>query len=250
MTPGDADSGPARLVVLGDSLAFHGPEVPLPPAWPTFYPSLLRGHLEEATGRPWRVTVVAREGWGLRDIWLALQKDVHVQQDVLMGADAVVLGAGSFDWVPVGVPTPLRALLPYVRPTSLRRRLRVWLDLAHPRLVRATRGAMVRTPAEVYAHCWRKSVGALRLFAPDAALCAVLPSVHRSGYYGRVHPYHERGMTLTRALGAELDVPLVDLAAITSRHLGDMNPDGIHWGWAQHAEVAEAMAAVLVPRLR
>lgn len=236
-------------MVLGDSLTFHGPEVPLPPAWPTFFPSLLRGHLEAGTGRPWRVTVVAREGWGLRDIWLALQKDVHLQQDVLMGADAVVLAAGSFDFVSVGVPTPLRALLPYVRPTPLRRRLRVWLDRAHPRLVRATRGAMVRTPPEVYAHCWRKSVGALRLFAPDAALCAVLPGIHRSAYYGHVHPHHVEGMALTRRLAEELDVPLVDLPAITARHLDELNPDGIHWGWAQHAEVAEAMAGVLLARL-
>ena len=249
MTPGDAFGEPARLVVLGDSLAFHGPEVPLPPAWPTFYPSLLRDRLAEATGRPWTCTVVAREGWGLRDIWLALQKDVHLQQDVLMGADAVVLGAGSFDFVPVGVPTPLRALLPYVRPTALRRRLRVWLDQAHPWLVRATRGAIVRTPAEVYEHCWRKSVGALRLFAPDAALCAVLPTVHRSDYYARMHPHHGRGMALTRRLGRELAVPLVDLAAITARHLDELNPDGIHWGWAQHAEVAEAMAGVLLEAL-
>lgn len=250
MTPGDADSGPARLVVLGDSLAFHGPEIPLPPRWPAFFPSLLRDRLEAETGRRWHVTVVAREGWGLRDVWLALQKDVHVQQDVLMGADAVVLAAGSFDFVPVGVPTPLRALLPYVRPTSLRRRARVWLDRAHPWLVRLTRGAMVRTPLDVYAHCWRKSVGGLRLFAPDAALCAVLPSIHRSAYYGHIHPHHAAGTALTRRLGEELGVPLVDLAAITARHLEELNPDGLHWGWAQHAEVAEAMAAALLPQLQ
>ncbi|HWH32878.1 MAG TPA: hypothetical protein VNU01_09430, partial [Egibacteraceae bacterium] len=127
---------------------------------------------------------------------------------------------------------------------------RVWLDRAHPWLVRATRGALVRTPPSVYAHCWRKSVEALRLFAPDAALCAVLPSVHRSAYYAGMHPHHERGMALTRALAAELDVPLVDLAAITARHLDGLNPDGIHWSWAQHREVGEAMARTLLPALR
>lgn len=243
------ESGPARLVVLGDSLAFHGPEIPLPPAWPDFFPSVLRGRLAAETGRAWTSTVVAREGWGLRDVWLALQKDVHLQQDVLMGADAVVLAAGSFDFVPVGMPTPLRALIPYLRPPTLRRRVRVGLDRAHPWLVRTTRGALVRTPPSVYAHCWRKSVEALRLFAPDAALCAVLPSIHRAGYYAHRHPHHAAGMALTRRLASELDVPLVDLADITGRHLGELNPDGLHWGWAQHREVGEAMAATLLPRV-
>ena len=250
MAQPDAPITPRRLVVLADSLAFHGPQGPLLPRWPDFYPALLRDRLEAATSHPWTVTVVTRAGWGMRDVWLTLQKDLHVVQDVLMGADAVVLGVGSFDWVPVGVPTPLRALLPFVRPPVLRRRLRVWLDNAHPWLIRLTRGALIRTPASVFAHSWRKSIEAFRLFAPDAALCAVLPSVHRADYYAHLHPHHARGMTMTRELGQTHDVALVDLAAITTRHLPDLNPDGIHWGWAQHVEVADAMAQLLLPQLQ
>lgn len=236
----------ARLVVLGDSFTFHGPDGPLPLHEPRLYPNVLRETLAARTGRPWTATVVARAGWSVRDVWLALQKDVHLQQDVLVGAHAVVLGAGSFDWVPVGIPTPLRALLPYVRPTEVRRRLRVGLDRHHATLVRATGGRIVRTPASVYAHNWRKSVEGIRLFAPAAALCAIVPAVHRAPYYAGLHPHHARGVALTRRLAEEAGVPLVDLPAIGARHLDELNMDGIHWSWAQHAEVAAAMADALL----
>jgi hypothetical protein len=236
---------PSRLVVLGDSFTFHGPDGPVPLHEPRLYPNVLRALLAARSGRAWEVAVVARAGWSVRDVWLALQKDVHLQQRVLLGAEAVVLGVGSFDWVPVGVPTPLRALLPYVRPTELRRRLRELLDRRHHVLVRATGGRIVRTPASVYAHNWRKSVEGIRVFAPDAALCALLPGIHRAPYYAGLHPHHARGVTLTRRLAAEASVPLVDLPAIGARHLDGLNVDGIHWSWAQHAEVAAAMAGAL-----
>lgn len=236
----------ARLVVLGDSFTFHGPDGPVPLHEPRLYPNVLRDLLAAATGRDWDVAVIARAGWSVRDVWLALQKDVYLQQRVLFGADAVVLGVGSFDWVPVGVPTPLRALLPYVRPTTLRRRLRILLDRHHHALVRATGGRIVRTPDSVYAHNWRKSIEGIRVFAPTAAVSALLPGIHRAPYYGFVHPHHARGMALTRRLGAETGVPLVDLPAIGARHLDDLNVDGIHWSWAQHAEVAAALAEALL----
>jgi lysophospholipase L1-like esterase len=237
---------PSRLVVLGDSFTFHGPDGPVPLHEPRLYPNVLRDRLAAATDRDWDVAVIARAGWSVRDVWLALQKDVYLQQRVLVGAEAVVLGVGSFDWVPVGVPTPVRALLPYVRPTELRRRLRILLDRHHHVLVRATGGRIVRTPDAVFAHNWRKSVEGIRLFAPQAALCALEPGVHRAPYYGYLHPHHARGLALTRRLGAETGVPLVDLPAIGARHLDGLNVDGIHWSWAQHAEVAAAMAEALL----
>jgi hypothetical protein len=241
---------PARLVVVGDSLAFEGPAGPVPLHEPRLYPNRLADRLEDATGRRWRATVVARQGWSVRDVWLALQKDVHLQQEVLLGADAVVMGVASFDWVAVGVPTPLRALVPYVRPTGLRRRLRRSIDRWHPALVRATGARLTRTPDEVYEHCWRKSIGGFRLFAPEAALCAVLPAMHHSAYYAHRHPHRERGAALTRRLADELQVPAVDLAAIGAPFVDELNRDGIHWGWRQHDAVAAALADALMPRPR
>lgn len=236
----------ARLVVLGDSLTFHCDTGPVPLTEPRLWPNLLANELQRRTGERWEAVVVARAGWSVRDSWLALQKDVHLQQQVLIGAGAVVMAVGSTDQLPVGVPRVVNAALPYVRPTPMRRRLRRALDAAHPHLVGATRGALVWTPPEVYAHCWRKTIGGLRLFAPDAALCAVLPGIHVGRYYGGGNnPHHERYAALTARLAAEAEVPVVDLAALTRPWLHRLNPDGLHWPYGLHADVAAAMAAAL-----
>lgn len=240
-----------RLVVLADSLSFHGPDGPLPLADPRLYPNLLAAQLPRTSGsEAWEITVVAQAGWGVREAWLALQRDVHLQQQVLDGADAVVLGLGSSDSLSTGVPRPLMATLHFLRPTPLRRRVRRAIDRNHHHLVRIT-GARVRyTPVTVYRHGWRKTIEALRLFAPDAALCAVTPAIHDGRYYAHRHPFHERFEAETRALGAALDVPLADLPSALRPHLAGFNPDGIHWSFPAHAAVAEAMAAQLLPQLR
>jgi diglucosylglycerate octanoyltransferase len=238
-----------RLVVLADSLSFHGPEGPLPLADPRLYPNLLAADLSAGTGEPWHVSVVAQAGWGVREAWLALQRDVHLQQQVLLHADAVVLGLGSSDSLSTGVPRPVMAALHFLRPTGLRRRIRRSIDRHHHVLIALT-GARVRyTPPSVYRHGWRKTVEALRLFAPEAALCAVSPAIHDGRYYAHRHPFLERFATETRSLAADLDVPLVDLAATLRPHLADFNPDGIHWSFPAHVDVARAMAAQLLPQL-
>jgi diglucosylglycerate octanoyltransferase len=238
-----------HLVVLADSLSFHGPDGPLPLADARLYPNLVADALAAATGEPWRASVVAQAGWGVRELWLALQRDVHLQQQVLLGADAVVLGLGSSDWLSVGVPRPAMALLHFVRPTTVRRRLRRGIDRNHHHLVRLTGARLRYTPTSVYRHGWRKCVEALRLFAPDAALCAVEPAIHVGGYYALAHPFHAEGVRVTRELAAALEVPLVDLPALLQPHLGSLNVDGIHWSFAAHADVARAMAATLLPQL-
>lgn len=241
--------GSRRLVVLGDSLTFHGPEGPLPLADPRLYPNALGSRLGAATGDAWEVVVIARTGFGVRELWLALQRDVHLQQQVLVGADAVVMGVGSMDTATVGLPRPVTALLPFVRPTALRRRLRWWLDRWHPRLVRLSRERFVHTPRPVYRHCWRKSVEGVRLFAPGAALCAVVPALHAGPYYAYSLRHHPAAVEETVALAAELEVPLVDLPALTLPWLGRLNPDGLHWCFELHECVAEAMAAALLAQL-
>lgn len=238
-----------RVVVLGDSLTFHGPEGPVPLGDGRLYPNLLAARLGDVTGAPWDVQVWARAGWGVRELWLALQKDVHLQQQLLLGADAVVVGLGSVDALSVGVPRWVVMALPYLRPTRLRRAVRRAIDRAHPRVVRATGGVWSFTPPGVIRHCWAKSIDGIRLFAPSAALCAVLPARHRAVYYGGVATHHARVHGLLRDMAAARGVAEVDLAALSEPHLDALNRDGAHWGWALHADVAEAMAAALVPQL-
>ena len=239
-----------RLAVIADSLSFHGPQGPLPLSDSRLYPNRVAAALEAATGQSWDTQVVARAGWGVREVWLALQKDVHLQQQVLMGADAVVFGAGSADCLPVGLPRGLLAGLPFVRPTPLRRALRRRIDRVHPQLVRVTGGRLRYTPLDVYRHGWRKSIEAVRLFTSDAPLCAVLPALHRGPYYAGIERHQPEIYRATAELGAQLDVALVDLAQAGRPYLDRLNPDGLHWSFEQHAAVAAAMVEALLPQLR
>ena len=50
-------------------------------------------------------------------------------------------------------------------------------------------------------------------------------------------------------LGSERQVALVDLDPLVRPHLHELNPDGLHWGWAAHAAVGEALAAALAPQV-
>lgn len=240
---------PRRLVVIADSLSFHGPEGPVPLADERLYPNRLARELEGRTGQGWSVATVARAGWGYREVWLALQTDVHLQQQVLLGADAVVLAAGSSDALAVGVPRPLYAVVPFIRPTGLRRRVRRTIQRAHPWLVRATAGRVRHTPASVHAHALRKSMDAVRLFAPHAAMCAYLPSAHRAGYYARWNPHLEEVARTTRTMAEARGIPVVDLAALGRPWLTALNPDGMHWPWGLHTAVAEATARALSPQV-
>lgn len=239
-----------RLAVLADSLAFHGPEGPVPLADPRLYHRRAAARLARATGEDWDVAVWARAGWGLRETWLGLQKDVNLQQQILMGSAAVVLGTGTMDQASVAVPRWAMQALAFVRPVGLRRRVRVAVDRTHPAATRLTCGRWRYTPPSVVAHCFAKSVAALRLFAPDAALVCVLPAVHRAVYYGGVDRWHAVTHATMAGLAEAKGIAAVDLAPLSARHLHAYNPDGAHWGWDLHAEVGEALAAALLPQLR
>ncbi|CAN5452594.1 GDSL-type esterase/lipase family protein [soil metagenome] len=233
-------------MVLSDSMSFHGPEGPVPLDEPRTYPNRLGEQLSVLTDRPWAVDVWGRAGFGVRELWLALQKDVHLQQQLLMNADAVALAIGSADQLSIAVPRWVMMALPYLRPTSLRREVRRRIDHLHPAATRLSRGRMRFTPPDVIDHCFTKSVDAVRLFAgADVPLVGVLPPFHRTVYYGGLTTHHEATHARFRRLGEQRDVAMVDLAAFTRDRLDELNPDGAHWSWAIHDDVATAMAQAL-----
>ncbi|HUG85016.1 MAG TPA: hypothetical protein VMM13_10645, partial [Euzebya sp.] len=196
------------------------------------------------------VDVWGRAGWGVRELWLALQKDVHLQQQLLMRADAVVLGIGSADQLSVAVPRWVMMALPYLRPTGLRRQVRRRIDHLHPAVTRLTRGRMRYTPDGVIDHCWVKSVAAIRLFAgAEVALVAVLPPLHRARYYGGLTTHHDTVHARFQRLALAHGVAVVDLADLTRNRLAELNPDGAHWSWEIHEDVATAMADHLAAQL-
>lgn len=92
-----------------------------------------------------------------------------------------------------------------------------------------------------YLETIRESLAYMR---PDLPVIATLPSVHRSEQYRGVHRGRPAAAWAINRWASEKSVPLVDLgeAVHADIHSGDANPDGIHWGWNGHSEVAAAVA--------
>lgn len=256
MTPAGDDDGastapPLRLVVLGDSSAFTDDRGPQLPGTASLYPTVLTQHLERELRRPVVAQVVARPGWTVRDATRVATKDQHLQFEVLAHADAVVIGVGSFDHAPAGVPPSLEAVVPYLRPASRRRAVRRVLRVAYPRLVRLTGGHRPRTPVGEFERLLRLLLEQVRGLTQGRAAGVVLgPTSHASAYYGHRHPgldvAERRQLHLAREHGF-LAVPVWPHVRPAVHRL---NVDGIHWPADVHAAVGVALAAALLRQLR
>ena len=231
-----------HLLVFGDSLSFHGPEGPCPAddarLWPNVAAAGLDGHAD----------LVAGIGWTARDVWWSLTGDPRVWAD-LGRTDAVVLAIGSMDTLPSPLPTYLRTGLRYLRPDGVRRVVRGAYLAAQPKLSVALRGRPAVLPAKLTVHYLDQSVAALRALRPELPIFGMLPSVHRAAAYGGVHTARPAAEAAMRAWGERAGVPLLDLKEVVGEHVlsGAGNPDGMHWGWAGHAAVGQAMSVLLAP---
>jgi hypothetical protein len=238
-------SGPL-LLVLGDSLAFHGPKRAEPADDPRLWPNVAAAALGG------RAELVAGFGWSARDAWWALTRDPRVWA-LLSRIDALILGVGSMDSLPSPLPTPLREGLRYLRPDGLRRRVRDAYLAAQPVLARAQRftpgGRPLVLPPAATARYLESCRAAVHQVRPEVAVIGVLPSLHRAAGYGGVHSGRAATAAAIRRWAASSGVELVDLAAVAGEHVrsGAGNPDGMHWGWEAHAAVGAA-AAVAVRR--
>ncbi|HVV09322.1 diglucosylglycerate octanoyltransferase [Amycolatopsis sp.] len=233
-----------RLLVLADSLSFHGPDGPCaadePRLWPNIAAAALGGQAD----------LVAGIGWTARDAWWSLIGDPRVWAD-LHHVDAVVLAVGSMDTLPSPLPTYLRTGLRYLRPDGLRRVVRNAYLAAQPRLAVALRGRPTVLPTKLTVHYLDTAVGALRVLRPELPIIGILPSVHRAASYGGVHTARAATAAALASWAERVNVPLLDLAAVVGEHVlsGRGNPDGIHWGWEGHASVGKAMATLIGPLL-
>lgn len=240
---------PLRLVVVGDSLAFADERGPQLPTEPTLYPNVCARLLEDALLRPVTVHVLARPGSDVRDAWRMVFKDRHCQFEVLMGAEAVIVGVGSFDHAPVGVPPILEVLIPYLRPASLRRRARALLRAIQPVGVRLTRGRITRTPTAEFERLYEAVLRQVRGLASGAAGVVLGPTSHRSRYYGGTHPQRIERETLQRTIADRQAFPFVAAWPIVEPFADRLNPDGIHWPRDAHAAIGAALAAPLIEQL-
>lgn len=231
-----------RVLVLGDSLSFHGPDggyaADEPRLWPNVTAERLGGSAD----------LVAGIGWTARDAWWSLTGDPRVWAE-LHRVDAVVLAVGSMDTLPSPLPTYLRSGLRYLRPPVLRRAVRGAYLAAQPRLSVLLRGRPAVLPTRLTVHYLRRAVAALRTLRPELPIVAWLPSVHRAASYGYVHTVRSHTEAAVAAWAREVAVPLLDVPAVVGLHVlgGHGNPDGMHWGWAGHAVVGAAMAELLDP---
>jgi hypothetical protein len=187
------------LLVLADSLAFHGPEraepVDDPRLWPNVAAAALGGRAE----------LVAGYGWTARHAWYALTRDPRVWP-AMPTVDALVLEVGGMDTLPSPVPTALRELIPILRPDWLRRAVRTGYVGSLPTLSRALGrlpgGGPVALPPALtvrYLESCRTAVLAIR---PGIPVVLMLPGVHRAAAYGYAHPGRDAAMRASRAWAA------------------------------------------------
>jgi hypothetical protein len=230
-----------HILVIGDSLAFHGPGAAELLTHPGLYPNVAARQLGAG------VDVVARLGWTSRDAWWTLTKDPYVYSVLLPRADAVVIGVGSADALPASLPLYLRDGIGYLRPERLRRLARRAYHAAHPRVVRATGGRRA-LPQRVTDGYLSRCVAGIRLFHPAALIVGLVPAPYDTAFHGHVTRLHPPAAAAARAWGAREGVPMVDVDRIVAPHLaaGSMNPDGMHWSWPVHAEVGAAIAGALL----
>ncbi|WP_280414596.1 diglucosylglycerate octanoyltransferase [Nocardia carnea] len=226
------------LLVIADSLSYFGPKGGLPADHPRIWPNLVASELD------WEVELVARIGWTCRDAYWALIGDPRVWAAV-PHAGAVVFAVGGMDSLPSPLPTALRELIRYIRPAGLRRVVRSVYQWVQPRASRL--GNRVALPPEISVDYLEQCRTALAQLRPDLPMVAVLPSVHACDAYGRVHRGREPAVRALESWSARTGVPLVDLKAAVHDNIfsGDANPDGIHWGWDGHSEVAISMVKTL-----
>lgn len=241
--------GSVRLVVLGDSFSFTDESGPQLPDAPGLWPNVAAAALRERLQTPVRVQVLARPARTVSEALDLVRKDRHVQFEVLAEAHAVVVALGSYDHAPMGVPSAVQALVPFLRPPRLRRRVRDGLHRAYPWLVRLTGGRFARTPAGAFARAHDALLAHVRAVAHGAAGAALGPSSHRSPYYGGTHPgFPQRAAAQLEQADAQGFVPVPAWEHVLP-HVDHLNDDGIHWPQAAHAAVGEAVATALAPQL-
>ncbi len=239
-----------RILLLADSLSFQGPLGIVSPEDQRLYPQVMATELSNAWNRPVHVHGSAREGWTARDAWWALTKDPLVFADWLPKAGAVVIGVGGMDQLPAMVPTYIRDSLPYIRPGTLRRKVRrLYRDLT-PRGIALTGGVIRQLPPQATARYLTRIVQAVRAIRGDIPILAMTPSP----YGGDAYPsqkFHAAARVSMLEWGRRSAVDVLDLEDLVTeeRIKGGSNPDGMHWGWSTHQRVGTLLAHNLMANL-
>lgn len=236
---------PRHLLLLGDSLAFHGPQRAEIPTTPGLYPNVCAS----ALGEDVTVDLLARLGWTARDAWWAVTKDPVAWGVYIPRADGLLLGVGGMDHLPAVVPTWVRESLPYLRPGAVRRAARTAYVRWHPSLVRVTGGPMRQLPQPATDRYLTRIVEAVRHWRPGIPVVLIGPSPHDGPVYpSQRHHDAARGAARRWALAHDVGFVDTDPLVLPTIRAGTGNPDGMHWGWDAHRAVGLALAEELVRR--
>ncbi|HEX2901962.1 MAG TPA: SGNH/GDSL hydrolase family protein [Jatrophihabitans sp.] len=230
-----------RVLVLSDSLAFHGPGLGELTTEPRLWPNVLA----RATGA--EVTIFGRRGWTSRDAWFALTRDPHVYSVLLPQADAVVLAVGGMDYLPAVLPSHLREGIRLLRPQPLRRLATATFRNAQPLAARALNGRWRNLPQRLTDHYLARCVAGIRYFHPSTRILLITPPPHAAPGYGRVTAGQPPAVRASQQLAARLGAELLPFHEWVDPFIATpgMNPDGIHWSWACHRAVGTRTAEVL-----
>ncbi|MBB4137102.1 diglucosylglycerate octanoyltransferase [Gordonia humi] len=229
------------IMVLGDSLAYYDETGGLAADDPRIWPNLVGEHLGHD------VELFARIGWTSRDVWWALTQDPRVWA-ALPRADVLVLAYGGMDSLPSPMPTAIREQIRYLRPAALRQRVRDAYGWLQPRL--SPLGWPMALPPRVSIDYFEKVRSAVAHLRPDLPIVVCLPSTHDSPYYGHAHPGRVPLTTAITRWAGEHSIPVTTaFYDVTAAAYDDvdavMNPDGIHWSRAVHAQIADIVAPVV-----
>ncbi|MFT4200107.1 diglucosylglycerate octanoyltransferase [Gordonia sp. (in: high G+C Gram-positive bacteria)] len=228
------------IVVLSDSLAYYGPQGGLAADDGRIWPNLVG----QRVGRP--VELFGRIGWTSRDIWWAITQDPRIWA-ALPHAEVVLLAYGGMDSLPSPLPTALREQIRYLRPNRLRQTVRDGYAWVQPRAARL--GWPLALPPKVTVEYLEKVRDAIAQLRPDLPIVVCLPPTHASPYYGNVHEGRVPTTSAMRAWADRQGLATVDFYPVTrdefTDHPQDMNPDGIHWGFRCHEEIADLVAPVV-----
>jgi diglucosylglycerate octanoyltransferase len=226
-----------RLLVIGDSLTYHGATGPEPTTDRRLWPNLVATQLRTS------LDLLARQGWTARDAWWAITKDPVAWSVLVPRAGALVIAVGGMDALPASIPTYLREGIAYVRPRPLRRRVRRAYRVAHPHVAALWAGHLRVLPQAATDHYLTRVVRGVRHYRPDLPVVALTPPPWRSADYpGRRQ--HPAAVAAARAWAARERVVLADIEAVvqTMHDRGEGNPDGLHWDWPTHRRVAEVVS--------
>lgn len=230
-----------KLVVFGDSLTHFGPEGALPPHDLRLWPAAL------AHDMGLELALFAEAGWTTRQGWWAITRNPTIWE-AIAESSAVVLGLCSMDSMPSPLPTALREGLRYIRPPRLRRAVRKGYLALQPQL--SPYLPWQALPPHLTVEYLERMRIAITVVRPDVPLVAVTPCGHWGKSYGYAQPGRDKTGAAVRQWAQKKEIPVVDLYAETrsyvENHIG--NPDGLHWGFDAHRDVADAFLRIFHTR--